>query len=128
MKIWRGEKVFDCVVIKIKTPEGNAILIINELDGCARELNLMIGKAGSGIRAWSFAIGKALTLAMKHGASIEDIIGELSNIHSDRAAYSGGSLIKSGVDGLVKGLMKYQSDKFIHQTTHLSDMPSFGGM
>ncbi len=129
MKIWRGEKIWNAVVVKIKTPDGTAILIINEDDKhCVKSFDLMLGKAGSSVRAWSYALAKMLTLAMENGATVEDIISELSNTHSDRVSYDNGVAIRSGIDGLVKGLMKYQSNKFISMTSYLSDVPSFGGI
>ena len=129
MKIWRGEKIWNAIVIKVITPDGTAILIINEDDkNNPQSFDLMIGKAGSSIRAWAYALGKALTLAVEHGATIEEIISDLSNTHSDRVTYSNGMIVRSGIDGLVKALMKYQSDRFIKMTGYLSDVPSFGGI
>ena len=121
-----GELVCKATVVKIRTPDGKAFLIIDEDPETSNPIrfDLQLGKSGTSLRSWSYAMGRMLTLSVKNGATIEDVITELSNVTTDK--YSGG--VRSGIDGLVKGLMRYQSDKFINLTSYLDNVPSFGGM
>ena len=121
-----GELIYNAVVVKIVTPEGTAFLIINEDPDSGQPVgfDLQFGKSGMTIRAWAFALSRTMTLAVSHGASIEDLIQELSNITSDQINSNG---IRSGVDGVVRGLIRYQSDSFVTLTGYLDNVPSFGG-
>ena len=121
-----SELICKATVVRITTPEGKAFLIIDEDPETNNPIrfDLQLGKSGTALRSWAYAMGRMLTLSIGHGATIEDVITELSNVTTDK--YSGG--VRSGIDGLVKGLMRYQSDRFISLTSYLDDMPSFGGM
>jgi len=121
-----GDLVCKAIVVKLTTPEGKAFLIIDEdpVSSNPTRFDLQLGKSGTALRSWSYAMGRMLTLSVKNGATIEDVITELSNVTTDK--YSGG--VRSGIDGLVKGLMRYQSDRFVSLTNYLDDVPSFGGI
>lgn len=121
-----SELVCKATVVRIRTPEGKAFLIIDEDPKTSNPIrfDLQLGKSGTALRSWSYAMGRMLTLSVLHGATIEDVITELSNVTTDK--YSGG--VRSGIDGLVKGLMRYQSDRLVGLTAYLDNVPSFGGI
>lgn len=104
---------YDCVVIETKTPDGTLFTTINELNNKPDNFQLQIGKAGSTLRAWTDAVATLATLAIQHGATIEDIITAISNFSSDRVAFTQGTTpIRSGPGGFVHALMRYKAERW----------------
>lgn len=104
---------FDGAVVRVPTPDGTLFLIVDE-DASGRPcmIRFEIGKVGSALRAWTEAVGRLITLSLSKGATLEDVITEVSNITSDRIAYAGRVPIRSGPDGLAYGLVKYKGHKY----------------
>lgn len=97
--------------VKVETPDGTLFVHIAEENGRAREVLLNIGKSGYSLAAWSDALARMVSLALKHGIAMQDIVVELSNIHTDRVRRSNGVAIHSGPDGLAVALMRYLATK-----------------
>jgi len=106
-----NETALPSYVYDIKTPEGDAFIIITEDGNKIFSVQVMMGKSGASIRAWSEAIGNMITLALEGGISLDKIIETLSSIHSDRVTYHKGIEIRSGIVGIVRGLLLYQAEK-----------------
>lgn len=110
-------------VIRKLTPDGTLFVIIDEdAEGNPAQIRVQIGKAGSGLAAWTFAFSQLLTLAMQHGATIEDVITVLSNTNSDRLVYDRNTPIKSGPAGVVQALLSYNVAKAVEL-----NMPELNG-
>lgn len=105
---------FASVTIQVSTPDGNMFVTIlhDDLDkACA--VNIHLGKAGAPIQAWSNALSRVMSLALDHGATINDLIEELSSQTSDRRREKlNGEVVRSGVEGVWSALMMYKRDKY----------------
>lgn len=101
------------VVIRVPTPDGTMFLMIDEDEsGKPVMIRLEIGKVGSALRAWTDVTGRLITLAIANGATLEDIVTEISNITSDRLVYNRRIPIRSGPDGIAYGIMQYKGLKY----------------
>lgn len=107
-----NEKKWPSNVLRKLTPDGTIFVIIDEDEtGKPIQVRVNIGKAGSGLAAWTFAFSQLFTLALQHGATIEDVITVLSNTNSDRLVYDRNTPIKSGPAGVVQALLSYNVEK-----------------
>jgi hypothetical protein len=98
-------------VTRIKTPNGVMFLtVVEDNHGNPIRIIIQIGKTGTGIRAWADATGRLINLLLERGAGIEEVITQLSNIHSSDLVFADNSLlpVKSGPDALVKALLIYK--------------------
>lgn len=103
-------KTYDMVdtnSIQVNTPEGQMFVFINEHQDKLVSIYITIGKSGSGLSAWCYAVSQLMTGLIERGASINDLIVMLSNITSDRSTYSDRRQVKSSVDGVVYALHRH---------------------
>lgn len=100
-------------VIRVRTPNGTlfAIIVENE-DKSIHSFQFTIGKAGTDVTAWACAMAEMMTLCIKKGATLEELIETLSNITSSREARSIDSNCRSGPEGLWMALVRYKRSKF----------------
>lgn len=100
----------------IRVPSGDGTLFVSIVEGedgkpCA--IMITIGKAGSSVRAWAHTFARILTMALEKGATVEDIITELSSQRGDRSTPSiGGQRVTSGPEAVYVALMEYRRGKF----------------
>lgn len=95
----------------VDTPDGLMFVIIMEdaqYKPCG--INIHIGKAGTAVSAWANAVARVCSLALDHGASIPELISELSQNNTDKSRRSGEVYIRSGVAGLSYALLQYHRE------------------
>lgn len=86
---------------KVKTGCGNLYLVLNTDDkGQPVEAFITIGKAGGCVASLTEGIARLINIALKHGASIPEIVNELEGVNCHRATEN----IVSCVDGISKCL------------------------
>ena len=102
-----------CAVVRVQTPDGTLFVTVIEDDfGDPLEVRLSIGKTGSQVRAWTDAVQVMITMLLKAGLSIEDLIHNLSDITTGKITYHAGVIpIKSGPEGLAYALKIYNNNK-----------------
>ena len=83
---------------KIKTGCGNLYVTVNENEGKPSEILLRLGKAGGCAAAMTEGLGRMISLALRSGATDDDIIKQLSGIGCNIPAPA----CSSCVDGVAK--------------------------
>jgi ribonucleoside-diphosphate reductase alpha chain len=96
---------------KIKTGSGHLYLTINELDNKPFEVFATIGKSGRTVSAKAEAIGRLVSLLLRSGASVNEIVKQLEGIGGDYPIFQKGGLIKSIPDAIALVL----KDKYLVQ-------------
>jgi ribonucleoside-diphosphate reductase alpha chain len=92
---------------KIKTGYGNLYVTINTLDGKPFEVFAQIGKSGYSTMADTEAICRLISLALRSGISIEQVIEQLIGIGGASPIYQEGGLVMSIPDAIAKVLNKH---------------------
>ncbi len=92
---------------KIKTGYGNLYVTINTLDGKPFEVFAQIGKSGYSTMADTEAICRLISLALRSGISVEQIIEQLIGIGGASPIYQEGGLVMSIPDAIAKVLNKH---------------------
>jgi ribonucleoside-diphosphate reductase alpha chain len=91
---------------KIKTGFGNLYVTVNTLNGRPFEVFAQIGKSGYDTMADTEAICRLISLALRSGVSVEEIIEQLRGIGGDSPVFGSGGLIRSVPDAIAKILQK----------------------
>ncbi|KKM01835.1 hypothetical protein LCGC14_1790460 [marine sediment metagenome] len=94
----------------IKTKCGFGVLYVTiseDKDGKLFETFLHIGKSGGSIRAKAEAIGRLVSLCLRSGIDIKDVIKQLENIEGNHPVNYDGKLIKSMPDAFAWVLKEY---------------------
>lgn len=78
-------------------------MTINTLRGRPVETFVIVGKAGTAVRAYAEAIGRLVSLALRWGVPVPEICRQLRNISSDRSYTN----ILSLPDGLAQVLEEH---------------------
>ncbi len=89
---------------KLKTAFGNLYLTLNELDGKPFEVFATLGKSGKDTMADTEAIGRLISLALRSGIPMEEVINQLKGIGGSQPTYSHGEIVLSIPDAIAKGL------------------------
>lgn len=98
--------------IRVVTPDGTMFVHIGEYDGGPKKVWLHIGKAGTSLSTWTDALGRVISLALRNGVKLSDVVEEISNIKTSRTRKAAnGAYISSGPDGLAHGLLSYAASK-----------------
>ena len=98
------------------TPLGKAFITVNELDGEPVEVFVNVGKAGSDVAAASEALGRLVTLFLKHAAipdterKVGYLIDHLSNIGGSSSVGYGENRVSSVPDAVAKTLQKHLAE------------------
>lgn len=98
----------------IKTKCGFGVLYVTiseDKDGKPFETFLHIGKSGGSIRAKAEAIGRLVSLCLRSGIDIKDVIKQLENIEGNHPVNYDGKLIKSMPDAFAWVLKEYLKGK-----------------
>ncbi len=88
----------------IRTPLGNLFVTVNMADGKPFELFAQIGKAGSDVIAFTEAIARLISLALRCGVSIDEIVTQLEGIGGARSVGFGPNRIMSVPDAIGQAL------------------------
>ena len=86
---------------KVNTGLGTLYLTINELDGRPFELFATIGKSGRSITAKAEAIGRLVSLAMRSGVNVEEIVKQLKGIGGEHPVFQKKGLLLSIPDAIA---------------------------
>jgi len=102
---------YDNITFHIPTPDGTAnIIILEERPGKIVKIFMMVGKAGSSINAYCYALAEMTVHSLCNGSDIHEVIALLGSITSDRTArIGGGAVCRSGPEALQMALMKYRN-------------------
>lgn len=97
---------------RVKTPDGTMhVIIMEDSNGNAFEIQPFIGKAGSSLAAWAAATCAMVSLALRSKVALQDIINELADITSDGTARIGASVVcRSGPEGIYSALIQYRNE------------------
>jgi len=106
---------------KINTGLGTLYLTINELDDRPFEIFATIGKSGRSITAKAEAIGRLVSLAMRSGVDVEEIVKQLKGIGGEHPVFQKKGLLLSIPDAIAWVLEnRYLKDKKTAQEVSLS--------
>ncbi len=75
---------------KVRTGHGTMYVTINEVSGKPFELFATIGKSGRSTTAKAEAIGRLVSLALRSGISVEDIVQQIKGIGGDMPVFQSG--------------------------------------
>lgn len=114
---------FDGITIQVPTPDGAMfVTIMEDVTSKPVGIQIHIGKAGGALAAWASALSRIMSLALDNGATINDLITELSSHTSDRRREtSKGESVRSGIEGIWTALMQYKRDKYALTAATLGD-------
>jgi hypothetical protein len=124
-----ADSKLDAVTIQVPTPDGTMFVTITE-DKAGKPIAVFIhiGKAGGSVSAWAHALARMLTLALDHGAKLDDVMAELSSHTSDKSRLtSSGETVRSGIEGVWVALMKYKRAKYDEVRKTLGDVDEHRG-
>jgi ribonucleoside-diphosphate reductase alpha chain len=91
----------------VLTPLGKLRLFVTELEGEPFEVFAIIGRAGSDVMAFTEAIGRLLSLALRCGIPVRMLAEQLRGIGGSRSAGFGPSRVRSVPDAIGKLLQDH---------------------
>jgi ribonucleoside-diphosphate reductase alpha chain len=103
----------------VLTPLGKLRLFVTELDGQPFEVFAIIGRAGSDVMAFTEAIGRLLSLALRCGVPVKLLAEQLRGIGGSRSAGFGPDRVRSVPDAIGKLLQ----DHYVNGERHVSAKP-----
>jgi len=86
---------------KISTGLGMLFLTVNEMDGKPFEVFATIGKSGGSITAKAEAIGRLVSLALRSGVEVREIVQQLKGIGGENPKFMKKHLVKSIPDAIA---------------------------
>jgi len=104
----------------IGTALGNLFVTVNSADGKPFELFAQIGKAGSDVVAFTEAIARLVSLALRCGVSIDEIVTQLEGIGGARSVGYGPNRIMSVPDAIGQALRKLAQSETTENTASSS--------
>ncbi|MCK4657656.1 MAG: ribonucleotide-diphosphate reductase subunit alpha, partial [candidate division Zixibacteria bacterium] len=106
----RVEERPDClsgITEKIRTGYGNLYVTINAKDGRPFEVFAQIGKSGFSTMADTEAVCRMISLALRSGLDVDDIIEQLLGIGGSSPVYQNGGMVMSIPDAIAKVLKRH---------------------
>ncbi len=94
------------ITTKIKTGYGNLYITVNSFDGRPFEVFAQIGKSGYSTMADTEAICRLISLAMRSGVPVNEIVEQLKGIGGSSPVFGNGGLISSIPDAIAIVLHK----------------------
>ncbi len=91
----------------IKTGYGNLYVTINTYEGRPFEVFVQIGKSGYSTMADAEATGRLVSLALRSGISVKDVVEQLEGIGGSSPVFSEGKLVMSIPDAIATVLKKH---------------------
>jgi len=86
---------------KVKTGYGFLYLTVNEVDGKPFEVFATIGKSGRSITAKAEAIGRLVSLALRSGVDVADVVSQLKGIGGEHPVFQKKDMLLSIPDALA---------------------------
>ncbi|MBD3258497.1 vitamin B12-dependent ribonucleotide reductase [candidate division GN15 bacterium] len=96
--------VLEGITEKIRTGYGNLYVTVNVAEGRPFEVFAHIGKSGYSTMADTEAICRMISLALRSGVSVDQIIRQLRGIGGSSQVFSGGSRVSSIPDAIAQVL------------------------
>ena len=97
---------------KIRSPLGELYVTVNEdEEGRPFEVFATLGKAGGAAMAHSEAIGRMISLALRSGIPMQDVVNQLRGISCDRAVGIGPNKVLSMPDAIGQVLQLHMQEK-----------------
>lgn len=90
--------------VKIRTSFGKLYLTLNQLDGKPFELFATLGKSGKDTQAHTEALGRLISLSLRSGIAVHEIIAQLKGIGGSQPIFEGDGIILSLPDAIAQGL------------------------
>jgi ribonucleoside-diphosphate reductase alpha chain len=91
---------------KMKTGYGALYVTVTEMDGQPFEVFATIGKSGRSTTAKTEAIGRLVSLALRAGVKVEEIVQQLKGIGGEHPIFQEGGLVLSIPDAIARVLEK----------------------
>ncbi len=91
---------------RVKTGYGNLYLTVTEFEGMPFELFATIGKSGRSTTAKTEAIGRLVSLALRSGVQVDEIVEQLKGIGGEHPVFQEGGLVLSIPDAIARVLEK----------------------
>jgi len=108
---------------RIKTGYGNLYLTVTEFEGQPFEVFATIGKSGRSTTAKTEAIGRLVSLALRSGVNVEEIIDQLKGIGGEYPVFQEGGLVLSIPDAVARVLEKrYLTDGFHNKSGYANSL------
>ena len=108
------------ITVKIKTGYGNLYVTVNVLDGKPFEVFAQIGKSGYSTMADTEAICRLVSLGLRSGIPVHNIVDQLKGIGGSSPVFGSGGLISSIPDALAIVLHKhFGNGEIIHRDKDL---------
>ena len=104
LKPTKRPKTLSGSTTSIRTALGNLFVTVNSADGRPFELFAQIGKAGSDVVAFTEAIARLISLALRCGVSVDEIVTQLEGIGGARSVGFGPNRIMSVPDAIGQAL------------------------
>ncbi|MCR5259598.1 MAG: vitamin B12-dependent ribonucleotide reductase [Desulfovibrio sp.] len=86
---------------KVPTGLGAMYLTVNELDGRPFEVFATIGKSGRSITAKAEAIGRLVSLALRSGVNVKDVVAQIKGIGGEHPVFRSKGLLLSIPDAIA---------------------------
>ncbi len=96
---------------KLNTSYGHLFITINEDEHGPFEVFATLGKSGGFFAAQSEGLCRMISLGLRSGVSVEEIIKQLKGIRSTEVSFNQGEMIYSLPDGIAKTLEKHINKK-----------------
>jgi ribonucleoside-diphosphate reductase alpha chain len=107
---------------KVDTGLGALYLTINEMDGKPFEVFATIGKSGKSITAKAEAIGRLVSLALRSGVEVRDIVEQLKGIGGEHPKFQKKILLQSIPDAVSWVLENRYLSGEKHVATHANGL------
>jgi ribonucleoside-diphosphate reductase alpha chain len=91
---------------KVQTGLGAMYLTVNEVNGEPFEVFATIGKSGRSITAKAEAIGRLVSLALRSGVHVRDVVAQIKGIGGEHPVFRGKGLLLSIPDAIAWVLEK----------------------
>ncbi len=107
---------------KIRTGMGHLYVTVTEYEGRPFEVFATIGKSGKSTTAKTEAIGRLISLALRSGVTVENIVEQVKGIRGEHAVFHKGELVLSIPDAIGRVLeeryLKGNTDKPGYSAQH----------
>ena len=111
---------------KVKTGYGHLYVTVSEYDGKPFEVFATIGKSGRSTTAKTEAIGRLVSLALRSGVLVDDIVDQLKGISGEHPVFVNGGLVLSIPDAIARVLeRRYMSGDAV-KTNHKTQYSLMG--
>jgi ribonucleoside-diphosphate reductase alpha chain len=100
-------KVIQGTTQEITTPYGDLFVTINGDDHGPFEVFANLGKSGGYTQSFTQALGRMTSLALRSGATGEDVVKQLDDIRSPQIAWDQGTQIHSVPDAIAEAMKRH---------------------